>query len=68
MPVGPIEEFNIDCEEDAVIYLMAFLAQPKNRSMHAVLSRATEVKAEYREYFINKGREMLRDVYGIADE
>ena len=68
MPIGPIGSMKIDCEEDAAYYLTKLLKKPKYRSMHEVLSRAAKVTPEYREYFINKGREMLRDNYGIVDE
>lgn len=68
MPIGPLGSFKIDCEDDAVYYLTQLFKKQKYRSMHEVLSRAAKVTAEYREYFINKGREMLRDDYGIVDE
>ena len=54
MPIGPIGSMKIDCEEDAAYYLTKLLKKPKYRSMHEVLSRATKVTPEYREYFINR--------------
>jgi hypothetical protein len=67
MPVGPEGTFKIDCEDDAVYYLTELLKEPQYRSMHEVLHRATKIESESREYFIHKGREMLRDMYGIVD-
>ena len=68
MPIGPLGSLKIDCEDDAVYYLTQLFKKQKYRSMHEVLHRSTRVTAEYREYFIKKGREMLRDDYGIVDE
>jgi hypothetical protein len=68
MPIGPLGSLKIDCEDDAAYYLTGLPKEPKYRSMHEVLHRSVYVKAEHREYFIKRGREMLRDDYGVVDE
>lgn len=61
MPVGPVELFKIESEDEADYYLTELLRDPENRSMTEVLLREQEYVKDPRVkvYFINKAKEML---------
>jgi hypothetical protein len=65
MPAGPEGEFEIDSESDADSYLEELFEMPENRAIDVLVGRAKEVNEEYREYFINRGTEILRTDYNI---
>jgi hypothetical protein len=62
MPVGPIEPFAIENEQEADAYLSDLLANPDYRSMDEVRSRAQKFikNVSLRTYFMNKGQELLK--------
>jgi hypothetical protein len=65
MPVRSDGEFEIDSESDAGDYLEQLFELPEHRAIDVLVDRAKGVNDEYREYFINRGTEILRDTYGI---
>jgi hypothetical protein len=65
MPVWPEGEFEIDSESDANDYLEQLFEIPEYRAVDVLVDRAKDVNDEYREYFINRGTEILRTTYGI---
>jgi hypothetical protein len=65
MPVGSDGEFEIDSESDVDSYLEQLFELPEHRAIDVLVDRAKDVNEEYREYFINRGTEILRDTYSI---
>jgi hypothetical protein len=63
MTVGPIQTYVMDDESEADTYLRDLFKNPENRSMDVVHQRAQIINFKddhFRNYFINKGQELLR--------
>jgi hypothetical protein len=65
MPVGEEEEVEINSKSAADSYLGELFEIPENRAIDVLLDRAKDVNDEYKEYFINRGTEILRTDYNI---
>jgi 23S rRNA U2552 (ribose-2'-O)-methylase RlmE/FtsJ len=68
MPIEPIKEFSlVECEAEADVYLKSLLNDPENRSMDVIHRDAEQINdPRFRAYYVNKGREMLKEGYGIG--
>jgi len=65
--VTNIEPFTIDSTDEADDYLNDLLETPKNRTVDEVLLRAQAYvpDAAIREHFVTKGKELLKNTYGV---
>jgi hypothetical protein len=69
MPIiEPIKELSlVECEAEADVYLKSLLYDPENRSMDVIQRYAQQINdPRFRAYYVNKGREMLKEGYGIG--
>jgi hypothetical protein len=68
MPIEPIKEFSlVECEAEADVYLKNLLNEPENRSMDVIHRYAEQINdPRFRAYCVYKGREMLKEGYGIG--
>jgi hypothetical protein len=68
MTIEPIKEFSlVENESEADVYLRHLLDDPENRSMHVIERYSWQINdPRCRAYYINKGREMLKEGYGIG--